>query len=193
MSGMQSNLFGNDAPAPMHRLFFATSPTPEDRDALHAAIERLRPWIPRARWVKATRHHVTLRYLGESAGRRDDWIAAATRAVQDWHPPQFELTLDHLRALGNPRRPALALASAAPSAGLDGFWRELRERMLRAGFRDQDGRTFLPHLTVAYTEPSPPLPPIEPLLLRATSYRLLLSVQGEDEYTCLGQWPLSGA
>ena len=91
-----------------------------------------------------------------------------------------------------PRRPALTLASSAASAELTRFWRGLQARVIRAGFKDHVGRQFVPHLTVGYSEPQPATPAIAPVTLVPAGFVLVQSVEGQADYTFLGDWPLRG-
>lgn len=187
---MQDDLFGARPPEPLHRLFFAFVPDARGLAALAPLIDALRPLLPNARWVRASRQHMTLLYLGESAGRREDWVVRACQAMEGWQAPSFEVEFDHLRALGNPRRPALACTARHVSIELQAVWAELQQRMRLAGFRGPHGNALLAHLTVAYTDPGPPLPAVPAVRLRADAVRLLLSIEGKAEHECLREWPL---
>lgn len=187
---MQDDLFSAaGAPPKAYRLFFALVPGEAQRRATAASIEPLQDRLPGVRWVRPRRWHLTLHYLGESAGRRDDWIARAGDAAGGLDAHGFEQALDRLRALGNPRNPALALSAEACSPGMDEFWQALRQRLLQAGFR-LSGRGFVPHLTVAYAPPKPQLPPVATVRLRFDAFHLLQSVEGQAEYDVLGSWSL---
>lgn len=188
---MQDDLFPATAGAlKAHRLFFALVPDGVQQDAVVASMNPLRDQFPGARWVRPQRWHLTLHYLGESASRRDDWIARASDAAAGLSACGFEQEFDRLRTLGNPRNPALTLSAGAASPGLDAFWRTLRQHLLQAGFR-LSARGFVPHLTVAYTPPVPHLPSVAPVRLRFDKFHLLQSVEGQANYDRLGNWPLA--
>ena len=184
---MQHDLFGVGT-AKAHRLFFALLPDEAGRRDVAARVDALYGALPAARWVRPSRWHLTLHYLGESAGRRDDWIARALEAGGSVQAQGFEQGFDVLRALGNPRNPALALAAEAPSPGMAELWGALRQRLQHAGFH-LPGR-LLPHLTVAYAGPKPTLASIEPVELRFDAFHLLHSIEGQTEYEVLGSWNL---
>lgn len=188
----QNALFDADGIAPLHRLFFALLPSAEERGRVADAVDRLHATHPRTRWVNPARYHLTLHYLGESSGPRGDWIERAREAADGFDGEAFDLQLDHLLALGNPRRPALTLAASAASAELTRFWRGLQARVIRAGFKDHVGRQFVPHLTVGYSEPQPATPAIAPVTLVPAGFVLVQSVEGQADYTFLGDWPLRG-
>jgi 2'-5' RNA ligase len=190
MTSPQGTLFAS-APVATHKLFFALFPEEPERKNIQALASTLHAAYPDARWTRPDRYHLTLHYLGESDQRRDDHIRDAVKAVQALLAAEpFAITLDHLRALGNPRRPALTLAASAIPAPMQAFWQALQERLILAGFSRHIGRSFLPHLTVAYVDPEPALGSIDPIVLRPTEFRLIHSIQGQPDYEVLGRWPL---
>lgn len=155
-----------------------------------ARADALHPTHPGTRWVRTSRYHLTLSYLGESDGRREDLIERALAAAGGCRASPFELVLDRLQALGNPRNPALALVASETPTGLHEFHESLRQRLLRAGFQRLGGH-LLPHLTLGYASPHPALVPVEPLRLRFAQFCLLLGIEGRAEYEVLGSWPLT--
>lgn len=186
----QSDLFGATRSEPLHRLFFTLLPNASEKAELSSLADGLHASHPRTRWVSPDRYHVTLHYLGESSGPREDWILRAREAVEGLVATPFLLELDHLIALGNPRRPALTVAASSASAALTDFWRGLQERLIRAGFKDHVGRNFLPHLTLGYSEPAPATPAVAPIVLAPAGFELIQSVEGQPDYQCLGHWPI---
>ncbi|MFT3668180.1 MAG: RNA 2',3'-cyclic phosphodiesterase [Pseudoxanthomonas sp.] len=187
----QGDLFGGPQPGRLHRLFFALVPSPGEGEALRHRVEDLRAAFPQARWVRSERYHLTLHFLGESDGPRDDMVAAAHEAMRDWQPEPVGITLDHLLCLGNPKNPALTLAALQPSASVVAFWRSLQQRLLRAGFKQHVGRSFVPHLTLAYVPPRTAPVDVLPMVLHPQAIHLLQSVDGEADYTRLGEWSLA--
>lgn len=187
----QEDLFGGSVP-PLHRLFFALLPSMQERAKLARVADSLGATHPRTRWVNPERYHLTLHYLGENSGTREDWIVRAREAADGFTSEAFDLRLDHLLPLGNPRRPALTLAASRPSTELTRFWRRLQERVIRAGFKEHVGRTFVPHLTLGYSEPQPATPGTPPVVLKPDAFQLIQSVEGQAAYDVLGRWPLPG-
>ncbi|WP_268963399.1 2'-5' RNA ligase family protein [Pseudoxanthomonas beigongshangi] len=163
----------------------------------HPSAHRWRAWrmdcapaTPHTRWVNPERYHLTLHYLGESSGPREDWIARAREAAEGFSGEAFHLQLDHLLPLGNPWRPALTLAAFSSSTELLRFWRGLQERLIRAGFKDHVGRSFVPHLTLGYSEPGPATPAVASVGLAPDGFVLIQSIKGQSDYTFLGHWRL---
>ncbi|WP_170185843.1 RNA 2',3'-cyclic phosphodiesterase [Pseudoxanthomonas dokdonensis] len=191
MSPPQSDLFAAATPV-LHSLFFALRPDPRQVAGIAERASQLHTAHPGARWVAPSRYHLTLLYLGQSQGRRDDRIQQAIAAAQGLQSAGFSLRLDTLKALGNPANPALALAGEVVPPELQHLWQQLRQRLLRQGVRLAPGeaRTLLPHLTLAYTAPRPPLAAIAAESMRFDEFVLLSSVQRQPEYELLGRWPL---
>lgn len=187
---MQNDLFESQGSAPLHRLFFALLPSASERAQVANVADGLRASHPHTRWVNPERYHLTLHYLGETSGPREDWIARAREAAEGFNGEAFHLQLDHLLPLGNPRRPALTLAASSSPAELIGFWRGLQERLIRAGFKDHLGRSFMPHLTLGYSEPQPETPAVAPIDLAPTGFVLVQSIEGRADYSFLGHWRL---
>lgn len=185
------SLFDTIAPAePLTRLFFALFPDAGECATLAERADALRVHFPRARWVAPQKYHLTFHYLGESAGPRPDWIQCARAAGSAWRAEALPIVLDELRLLGNPRRPALALCASRVDARVEQHWRDLREALLRAGFKQARHGAFLPHATLAYLEPAalPSAPP--PVTLLARECVLVQSVAGQEEYQRLQAWRL---
>jgi len=186
----QGDLFGGPQPGRLHRLFFALVPSAGEREALRHRAEDLKAAYPQAHWVRPERYHLTLHFLGESDGPRADLVASAREAMRDWRPEPLGITLDHLLCLGNPKNPALTLAALHPSPSVVAFWRGLQQRVLRAGFKQHVGRSFVPHLTLAYVPPRTVPVDVAPMVLHPEAVHLLQSVEGEAGYAFLGEWPL---
>lgn len=187
----QGDLFGGPQPGRLHRLFFALVPSEGEREGLRHRAEDLKAAFPQARWVRPERYHLTLHFLGESEGPRDDMVRTAHDAMHDWQPEPIGITLDHLLCLGNPRNPALTLAALHPSPAVVAFWRSLQQRLLRAGFKQHVGRSFVPHLTLAYVPPRTAPVDVPPMVLHPQAVHLLQSIEGEADYARLGAWSLA--
>ena len=191
MSLTQGNLFSPPPSAALHRLFFALLPSDQEREQLSEVAVSLHAAFPGARWIRPLRYHMTLHYLGESAGRREPHVQAARAAASGLQAATFAITLDHLRMLGNPANPALTLAASATEAAMEAFWRTLQADLIRAGFKQHLSHSFVPHLTLGYVKPGQPTGIVAPVTLRPQAYHLVHSVQGQDDYEILGTWPIA--
>ena len=76
-STSQGDLFGGPQPGRLHRLFFALVPSAGEREGLRHRADDLKAAFPQARWVRPERYHLTLHFLGESDGPREDMIRNA--------------------------------------------------------------------------------------------------------------------
>jgi len=188
---MQKDLFATVERLPTHRLFFALRPAAAECRAVEAVAASVRGTVPTAHWVRPSRHHLTLHYLGQSAGPRAEQVAQAGEAAGRVQGRAFMLALDRLAALGDRRRPALALAASVVPEPLRAFHAALGRQLLAAGLRSETGGSLLPHLTLAYVDPDSPLVPVAPVLLRPAGFQLVYSVDGQREYTVLGEWPFA--
>lgn len=186
----QGDLFGTPPRAEQHRLFFALFPDDAEREALRRLADTLQPVYPRARWARPERYHLTLHFLGESDHLREDQVRAAREALRDFRAGPVEVVLDHLLCLGNPAQPALTMAALHPSQELVAFWRGLQQRLLRAGFKQHAGRSFVPHLTLGYVSPRVQPVDVPAVRLRPGAVQLVHSVQGQPDYDVVGRWPL---
>lgn len=187
----QPGLFG--APEPLHRLFFALLPDATARDAISAAFVRVAPELPDARVVAPRRHHLTLVYLGESAGAREDRVDAARRAAEALRARVFEVRLDRIVSFhGGRLQSACVLCSDDAQAPVHGFRRDLRDALLVEGLRESGHGVFVPHVTLAYAtrrmETALAVPPVH---WQARDFALLHSVAGRSEYEVLERWPLT--
>jgi RNA 2',3'-cyclic 3'-phosphodiesterase len=190
MSLTQGNLFSPPPSATLHRLFFALLPSDQEREQLLEIAGSLHPAFPGARWIRPQRYHLTLHYLGESAGRREPHVQAARAAASGLQAAPFTITLDHLRMLGNPANPALTLAASATGTAMEVFWRTLQAALIRAGFKQHLSHSFVPHLTLGYVKPGQSDGIVAPVTLRPQAYHLVHSVQGQEDYEVLGTWPI---
>lgn len=186
----QGDLFGGAQPGPRHRLFIALVPSVEEKKAVSRLADSLHGAYPQARRVKPERYHVTLHFLDESLQPREDLVRAACEAMDGWQGEPVVITLDHLLCLGNPKQPALTLAALHPDAALVAFWRGLQQRLMRAGFKQHVGRSFVPHLTLAHVPPRTAPVDVAAIELRPRSLHLIQSIDGEFEHQTLAEWPL---
>ena len=176
-----------------HRLFFALVP-PEPicaRIAEAAAGLRVRGGVT-GRWVRPARYHLTLAFLGDHRVLDDGLLLARlqarARATAAAVAP-FAWRADRIDSL-HARRPPCVLLGASPCAPLQA----LHERLRDAPPVSAADPPFVPHVTVAYTDP--PLPaavPLEPALTWPVSaIELLHGEPGRADYHSLGRWPLEG-
>jgi 2'-5' RNA ligase len=192
----QDGLFdAEQAPSPSHRLFFALVPPPAVRDRLAAVAESLRTQgAVSGHWVRPSRYHLTLAFLGDHVELRDVLLrpmfaAAAVAAAQ---VAAFTWQVDEVFSFRG-RQPPCVLRSAVGSMPLQGLWMHLRHELARAGLDGPVGRHFEPHVTLAYGRQMLPSPiALESVPWRIESFVLLHGEHGGAEYESLGEWPLAG-
>lgn len=172
------------------KLFLACFPDAEASVQLDGLVHGMRAQVSGARWSSPQRRHLTLHFLADSDAPDTVAIDRARKVASQWRCSAFTVVLDHLRALGHPRRPALALAASVVPDDLQSSWTELHHALLAAGFEREAGRPFLPHLTLAHAESTPVLPVVPAVRLQANECRLVLSVVGQVDYLEMGRWPL---
>ena len=175
-----------------HRLFFALVPPDpvRARFAEAAAGLRVRGGVT-GRWVRPTRYHLTLAFLGDHPMLEASLLArlqARGRATAAAVVP-FEWRADRIDSLHG-RRPPCVLLGASPCAPLQA----LHERLREAPPAPAADHPFVPHVTVAYTEhPLPAAVPLERALAWPVSaIELLHGEPGRPDYRSLGRWPLEG-
>lgn len=186
----QPGLFG--APESLHRLFFALLPDAAARDAISAAFARVAHELPDARIVAPRRHHLTLVYLGESAGAHQGRVEAARRVAASLRASAFDVQLDRIVSFHGSRQSACVLRGGDAPAPVHGFHRELRDALLAEGLREPGHGEFVPHVTLAYAaqriEAAVPVPAVR---WPVCDFVLLHSIAGRSDYDVLGRWPLT--
>ncbi len=145
----QPNLPGFAAPPrEIHSLFFALWPDDATRARIAAAVETLRAGVvPQGRWIKPSRYHLTLQFLGEHAAAPDELIERAGRAAACVDVAVFNLDLDIAGSFGSTRIPCW-LGSAEPPPGLRVLHDALGTALREAGCRTVGATSFMPHLTI---------------------------------------------
>lgn len=131
----------------MLRLFVAVDPAPEVRDRLRAAIARVRPLAPRAKWVDPDALHVTLAFLGDTAEESVPGIEAALAAVARAHAPP-EVRFTGAGAFGGKRPRVLWVGVGGEVAALAEVQRAVGAALSSFGYAP-DRPDFTPHLTLA--------------------------------------------
>lgn len=172
------------------KLFLACFPDAQAAAQLARLVDDLRTHVPHARWSSPQRRHMTLHFLAASEEPDSAAIERARQVASQWRSDPFSIVLDHLRMLGHPRRPALALTASTLPETVQSAWSVLHHDVLAAGFEGEAGRPFLAHVTLAHAEPGVVLPQVPAIGLQVHECRLVLSRAGQADYDLLGRWPL---
>ncbi|MGB9433925.1 MAG: RNA 2',3'-cyclic phosphodiesterase [Candidatus Acidiferrum sp.] len=137
------------------RLFIAIEIPGAIRNALATFLKELREIAPQVKWVRAENLHVTLKFLGETDGKKLGEIETTLRAIRSSQPITMEFL--GLGFFPNEKRPRVFWTGMDSSANLSQLAGAIDHGLHQCGFPLED-RPFLPHLTLARFNP-PGLPP----------------------------------
>lgn len=145
------------------------------------------------RALEASRLHLTLHYLGQHAGLRQDIVEAACMAAGQVSQSPFGITLARASSFGNgqDRRPCVLLCPEERPP-VHGLWRELGTQLMAAGLGRYLQRQFTPHVTLLYDTHVLAPQAIEPIQWQVRDFALVHSVLGRGEYRVLKSWSLAG-
>lgn len=129
------------------RLFLAVDPEDAVRDRLRAALVRVRPLSPRARWVDPAALHVTLAFLGDVEPDKLPTLVAAAADVANRHAP-MTVRFTGAGVFGGRRPRVLWVGLTGEMAALGAVQEDLAAVLAPLGFAGED-RAFSPHVTIA--------------------------------------------
>src|SRR6185312_5483732 len=127
------------------RLFVAVEIELEIRERIKVFIDKWKPKISNARWVRAEGLHITLKFLGNIAEERRSGIE---RALGEIHAPPFPVSLNGIGVFPNSKSPRVLWVGISAGKELAGLAEEIDEQMASLGF-DREKRAFSPHVTLA--------------------------------------------
>lgn len=128
------------------RLFLAVTLPDELQGAIARETEQARAAAPAVRWVRASRLHLTLKFLGERPEGDEARVAGAARAALAPVAP-FDVTLGGTGAFPNFRRPRVVWLDMLPLAPLAELARRLDAALAPLGFATET-RPFRAHVTL---------------------------------------------
>jgi len=185
-------VFDGFAPAaPVQSLFFALLPDAPARGSIARLTDALRSEHDlHGHRIDPARYHLTLHYLGESAGPRQDVEMRAAAAAKTVRSEAFDVTLDNAVSFrGRDDKPCV-LRSSERAAPLHALWRELGTALAKVGLSRHLDREFAPHVTIGYDPKSILAVSIAPLTWAAVEFLLIRSVRGQARHEVLGRFPL---
>ena len=174
-------------------LFFCVFPDAAACEAIAVESDGLRvEHSLTGRALEASRLHLTLHYLGQHAGLRQDIVEAACTAAAQVSQSPFGVTLAHASSFGNgqDRRPCVLLCPEERPP-VHALWRELGTRLMAAGLGRSLERQFTPHVTLLYDTHVLQPQAIDPIHWQVRDFALVHSVVGRAEYRVLKSWSLA--
>jgi len=179
---------------PVHatqRLFFAAWPDASTRTRLAALVGQLKQDCL-ARWIRPSRYHLTLCFLGTREGFDASFIEQARQAASRVHVEAFVWRPDRVAGF-RAARPPCVLRKDATDASLQHLHQTLLEALAQQGVSVSDRRRYLPHVTLGYgRDRAVTARTVQAVAFPVRSFVLLHSVPGETDYRELGRWPLDG-
>lgn len=185
-------------PSDKLRLFVAVDVPRGHLEAIESATRPLRETFAEARWAPLDNQHLTVKFLGSTAGGLRADVESVCREVALRHQTS-SVGLTGIGAFPSARRMHVLWIGVDDPTGLLGrLATSLDEAFAPLGYRTEK-RTFTPHLTLARwrvpirveTPPEVELPPLEPWLVdRLNLYRSHLSPRGAT-YELLEEFPLT--
>ncbi len=128
------------------RLFIAINLPDQIRREIWDSAALLRERRYPIRWVKPEGMHITLKFLGEVSGHREDSVVNALEtASAGVHP--FTLSLEGFGAFPDTRRARVVWLGCEPSLALEQLQRQIEDSTSSLGF-PRETRVFHPHVTL---------------------------------------------
>lgn len=177
-----------------HNLFFALWPDDDVRERIASAARRLKDaHAPRARWLRADRYHLTLRFLGTHATLPESLRAAANAGGDAVRASAFDFALDRAGSFRNRDIPWWLGCSAMP-AGLDALWDALAATLASNGIADEERSRRVAHVSIARdADRVLDDEAIAPIAWPVRDFVLVDSRLGAGStYTILRRWRLAG-
>src|SRR5579864_5401883 len=127
------------------RLFVAVEIAPDIREKIISFIEKVRPDIASARWVRPEGLHITVKFLGNVA---DESRAAIEGALGRVKATSFSLAVQGVGVFPNARSPRVLWVGIESGPELGHLAAEVDKTMAPLGF-EREKRAFTPHVTLA--------------------------------------------
>ncbi len=184
-------------PTPTDGLFFAAFP--DTRTA--AGIAKLAQQLCgeariRSKPLAAGRLHATLLHLGNFAGGLPQGkVDAAKRAAESIGMAPFTVEFDAVANFGKRPRPGpMVLTGSEGVVGLHALHDALERALKGIDFWEHPvaGKSYEPHITLAYGMPPADKRPVEPACWNVREFALIHSLLGRTRHVALARWSLGG-
>lgn len=128
------------------RLFIALNLPRKERTRIHKAAAVLRDRSLPVRWVEPDDYHLTLKFLGDVRGDRQDPVQHVLERVATTTRP-FDVTVAGFGAFPTIRRPRVLWVGAEATPELRCLKQDLEWGLAEFGF-ERETRAFHPHVTL---------------------------------------------
>jgi RNA 2',3'-cyclic 3'-phosphodiesterase len=174
----------------IHNLFFALQLKGKAAAEAFAIPGHLNLVGPRSSVVPLKNLHITFHSVAQQEGIPRSLVERASEAVDIVSASPFDVTFDRLEnfTLNLPKH-ALVLLCGCGLTSLTSLHRQMGEALQRAGFRHV-GKSFVPHVTLAYGTKPFATPQVAPLSWTVNRFALIESPHGEGRHEVQGSWML---
>jgi RNA 2',3'-cyclic 3'-phosphodiesterase len=180
--------------APLHNIFFALYPPPEQARAIWRLADRMseeQGW--RGPRVPRDRLHITLNHLGCFPTLPQRLISAASDAITQLTVRSFVLALNRVVSFeSRVRRSPRVLTGDDGLIGVDGLYGAIQAALACGGLKHRGPKSITPHLTLARNDSKAPESFIDPVAWRVREVLLIHSPYGESRHDILDRWALAG-
>lgn len=170
-----------------HRFFLALKPDPVAAGAacemaLHLKRENRLAGMP----LKPENFHISLPLVWEGTEAPTDLAEIISAQVQAVRTPAFEIVLDMAMSFRQAKRYVLVLGTTRSVTHIYGLNRQLVLAMRRGTGR----ASFMPHMSLLYTDKPVEKQPVEPIRWTAREFVLVHSFVGLGRHETVARWPL---
>jgi 2'-5' RNA ligase len=181
-------------PGQTHRLFFALLPDARVAGEIETAAAAIKgSGRIRGRWVKPSKYHLTVQFLGDHTTHAVRIIEQARTAAGNVRLAGFDVVLDRVETFGGQRRsPCLMRCTPASDRSTGSLRSALGDTLAGAGLSELLEDRFTPHVTIAYVDENLDAPiAVQPVCWHVGAFALVDSHVGESRHEVLDRWCLS--
>ena len=176
-----------------HKVFFALQPEVEAAAEAYAIPNRINLIVPKRCLVPQENLHATLHLIAQQEGIPRSLIETACEPIRAVNTSQFDVIFDRLENFVlDPPRHALVLLCDHGLEPLIDLHRQIGTALRQLGFK-RIGKSFVPHVTLAYNTEPFATPPITPISWTVNQFVLIESPHGKGEHLIQGRWMLTDA
>jgi len=174
----------------IHNLFFAAQLDGEAAAQAFAIPSHIGLDLPRRSIVPLENLHITFHSVAQQEGIPKGLVTKASGAISVVSATSFDVTFDRLENFAHEQsRYALVVLCRNGLERLTALHSQIGEALKQAGFR-HIGKSFVPHVTLAYNTTPFAIPPVAPISWRLDRFALIESPRGERKHKVQGSWLL---